>query len=60
MNVYVVVALVLIAGDQVPGMPSLDVAGRVKLVPSQTGATCVKVGVTFGSTVTVIVVVFAH
>ncbi len=41
-------------------MPLLDVAGRLKVSPEQIGATCVKVGVTLGFTVTVIVVVEAQ
>ena len=50
----------LIAGDQVPVMPLLEMAGSVNEPPEQIGATCVKVGVTFGFTVTVIVVVEAQ
>ena len=51
-----VVAELLIAGDQIPAMPLLDVAGRLKLPPAQMGGTCVKVGVWVGFTGTVIVV----
>ena len=51
-----VVAELLIAGDQIPAMPLLDVAERLKLPPAQIGGTCVKVGVWVGFTGTVIVV----
>ena len=44
-KVYIVVAKLLIAGDQVPEMPSLELFGRLKLPPEQIGCTCVKVGV---------------
>ena len=50
----------MIAGDQVPSIPLSEVVGSVKVVPLQTGPTCVNVGVTFGLTVTVIVAVLAH
>ena len=50
----------LIAGDQIPAMPLLDIAGRLKLPPAQMGSTCVKVGVWVGFTDTVIVVVTAQ
>ena len=60
-KVYVVVAVLLRAGDQVPVMPSLDVPGSgFKVPPEQIGATAVNVGVTLGLTVTVNVVVVAH
>jgi len=49
------------AGDQVPVMPFVEVAGRVdKVAPEQIGATALKVGVIFGLTVMVNVVVVAH
>jgi len=49
------------AGDQVPVMPLLDVVGSaVKVAPEQIGATAVNVGVIFGLTVIVNVVVVAH
>ena len=48
------------AGDQVPVMPLVEVAGRVKLLPVHTGPTCVKAGVMLELTVTVIVVAAAH
>ena len=52
--------VVLIAGDHVPSIPLSDVAGNVNVTPSQTGPTCVNVGVVFGVMVTVIVAVLAH
>jgi hypothetical protein len=49
------------AGDQVPVIPLFEVVGKaVKAVPSHTAGTAVNVGVTFGLTVMVIVVVVAH
>ena len=49
------------AGDQLPVMPLLDVVGRAdKVAPEQIGATAVNVGVMFGLTVIVNVVVVAH
>ena len=49
------------AGDQVPVMPLLDVVGSaVRVAPEQIGATALKVGVIFGLTVMVKVVVVAH
>ena len=48
------------AGDQVPAMPLSEVVGSEKLPPEQIGATCAKLGVRFGFTTTVIVVVVAH
>ena len=49
------------AGDQVPVMPLLDVVGNAdKVAPEQMGATAVNVGVIFGLTVIVSVVVVAH
>ena len=60
-NVYVVVAVLLSAGAQVPVMPSLDVRGNAfKVPPEQIGATAANVGVTLGLTVMVNVVVVAH
>ena len=60
-NVYVVVAVLLIAGDQVPVIPLFDVVGNAdKVAPEQIEFTCVNVGVTFGLTVTVIVDCVAH
>jgi hypothetical protein len=59
--VYVVVAVLFSAGDQVPVIPLFEVVGSaVKIAPEQIGATAVKVGVTCGFTVMVKVVVVAH
>ena len=58
---YVVVVVLFSAGDQVPVIPLVDVVGKAaKAVPEQIGATAVKVGVTFGVTLIVNVVVVAH
>ncbi len=60
-NVYVVVAVLLIAGDQVPVIALFEVKGKAESVaPEQIAATCVNVGVTFGFTVIVMVAVVAH
>jgi hypothetical protein len=59
-KVYVVVDVLLTAGDQVPEILLLEVVGSVNVSPLQIGATCVNVGVTFGFTVTDIVVVVAQ
>mgnify|MGYP003394261614 FL=1 len=61
-KVYVVVAVLFIAGDQVPIIAVLlvDVVGNVKVWPEQIGAIGVNVGVVLGFTTTVIVVVVAH
>ncbi len=61
-KVYVVVAVLFTAGLQVPVMAGelFELVGSVKLPPLQIGATCVKVGVTGGFTVTVMVAVVAH
>ena len=60
-NVYVVVVVLLIAGDQVPVIPLFEVVGKAESgAPEQIAATCVNVGVTFGLTVTVIVDCVAH
>ena len=49
------------AGDQVPVMPLLEVVGKaVNVAPEQIGATAVNVGMIFGFTVIVNVVVVAH
>ena len=56
-----VVAVLLSAGAQVPVIPLLEVVGNgFKVPPEQMGATAVNVGVMFGSTVMVRVVVVAH
>ncbi len=59
-KVYVVVAVLLIAGIQVPVTPLVDVVGNVNVPPLHIGAMAVKVGVTTGLTVTVKLVVLAH
>ena len=49
------------AGAHVPAMPLLEVVGKGdNAAPEQIEATAVKVGVRFGFTVIVIVVVTAH
>ncbi len=49
------------AGAQVPVIPLVEVVGKAaKVSPEQIAATGVKVGVTFGLTVIVKVVVVAH
>ena len=54
-------AVLFKAGDQVPVILLLDVVGRaVRVAPEQIGATALKVGVMFGLTVMVNVVVVAH
>ena len=60
-KVYVVVAVLFNAGAQVPVMPLFDVVGNAaSAAPEQIAATGVKVGVMFGLTVIVKVVVVAH
>jgi hypothetical protein len=60
-NVYIVVAVLFNAGDQAPVMPLVDVVGKAaSVVPEHMGATAVNVGVIFGLTVIVNVVVVAH
>ena len=47
-KVYVVVAELFIAGDQVPEIPLFELVGNALIVvPEQKGPTCVKVGVVF-------------
>jgi hypothetical protein len=49
------------AGDQEPVYPSSEVVGKApKAPPGHIGATAAKVGVVFGITVTVSIVVVAH
>lgn len=56
-----VVAVLFIAGDHVPGMPLLDVTGKAaNAAPEQIGAAAVKVGSVFGFTVIVKAAVDAH
>ena len=51
----------LSAGDHEPVMPLFDVVGSAdKVAPEQIGATALNVGVMFGLTVIVNVVVVAH
>ena len=53
--------LLTTTGDHVPVIPFVDVVGKAdSTAPEQIGATAVNVGVTFGLTVTVNVVVAAH
>jgi len=60
-KVYVVVAVLLSAGAQVPVIPLLEVVGNATSgLPEQIGATVVKVGVILGFTVMVRVAVVAH
>ena len=60
-NVYVVVTVLLIAGVHVPAIPLFDVVGNAASgSPEQIGVTALKVGVMFGFTVMVRVVVVAH
>ncbi len=51
-NVYVVVAVLFIAGDHVPVIPFVEVGGSVNAVPEQIGPTWLNVGVVDGVTVT--------
>jgi hypothetical protein len=60
-NVYVVVAVLLSAGAQVPLIPLVEVVGNgASASPEQIAATAAKVGVINGFTVMVKVVVVAH
>ena len=60
-KVYVVVAVLLSAGVHVPVIPLFDVVGSAASgSPEQIGAYAVKVGVMFGLTVIVNVVIVAH
>ena len=53
------VAVLLIAGDQVPVILLVDVVGKAaNVAPLQIAATCVNAGVIFGFTV--MVIVFLH
>ena len=55
------VAVLFSAGAQVPVIPLVDVVGNgANTAPEQMGATAVNVGVMFGLTVIVNVVVVAH
>ena len=60
-NVYVVVAALFIAGDQVPLIAFVEVVGKLNDPPAQIAAICVNVGTTTPVlTDTVIVAVVAH
>ena len=60
-KVYMVVAVLFSAGDQVPVMAFSDVVGKAdKDPPEQIAATVLNVGVIFGLTVMVKVAVVAH
>ena len=60
-NVYVVVAVLINAGDHVPVIPFNEVVGSaVNVAPEQIAATGLKVGVIFRLTTIVKVVVLAH
>ena len=60
-NVYVVVVVLFKAGAHVPVIPLLEVVGNaVNVAPEHIGATAVNVGVMFGFTTIVNVVVVAH
>ena len=56
-----VVDVLFNAGDHVPLIPLFDIVGKAdKLPPLQIAATGEKVGITFGVTVIIMVVVVAH
>ena len=60
-KVYIVVAVLFKAGDQVPVILLVDVVGNAaNVAPEHIGATWVNVGVIYGLTVIVIVLVVAH
>jgi hypothetical protein len=60
-KVYVVVAWLFIASDQLPEIPFRDVVGNGdNAAPAQIEATCINVGTIRGFTTIVIVAVFAH
>jgi hypothetical protein len=60
-KVYVVVAKLFKAGDQVPVIPLVEVVGKAdKGLPEQIAGTTAKIGVIFGFTVIVNVVVVVH
>jgi hypothetical protein len=55
------VAVLLIAGDQLPTIPLVEVVGNAGIdVPLQNGPTAAKVGVTLGVIVIVSTAVVAH
>jgi hypothetical protein len=56
-----VVAVLLIAGDQEPLIPFVEVVGKgARELPEHMAATCVKTGVTSGFTVIGIVAMMPH
>ena len=60
-KVYVVVAVLFYAGDQVPFIPLFEFVGKaLRVVPKQIGVIGLKIGVINGSTVMVIVWLEAH
>ena len=60
-KVYVVVTVLFKAGDQLPVIPFVEVVGRAaKVAPEHIGDTALKVGIMFGFTVMLEVVVVAH
>ena len=59
-NVYSVVNVLLIAGLQVPEIPSFEVETNINEFPLHTGSNCVKLVVVACSTTTVIVAFEAH
>jgi len=58
--VYVVVAVLSIAGDHVPLIPFVEEDGKVNVPPKQMDAIGLNVGVAGGPTFTVIMAVVAH
>jgi hypothetical protein len=59
-NVYVVVAVLLNTGDQLPVIPFTEVVGKLNVLPAHNGGTAVNVGVTIGLTVIVTGVTTEH
>ncbi len=60
-KVYVVVAVLFNAGDQLPAILLVDVVGNaLNVAPVQIAGTCVNVGVVKGFTVTVVAVEVAE
>ena len=59
-NVYVVVAVLLIAGVHVPAILLFETLGKLNVSPTQIELTIVKAGIRREFTLTVMVVVFAH
>ena len=60
-KVYIVVVVLFKAGNHVPLIPLVEVVGKAdNVAPEQIGVTALNVGVIFGFTVIVKVVVVAH